>query len=92
MTGLLRVDCFIYNASSLKEKRSVVKKIIDRIKNRFNVSIAETGHQELWQRTEISIAAVNSSQKIVESELTSALKYMESFPELEVANVYYEWY
>lgn len=48
-------------ARSLKQKRKVIKSLIERIHRRFRVSIAETGHHDLHQRSEISIAAVARS-------------------------------
>jgi uncharacterized protein len=48
-------------ARSLKQKRKVIKSLIERIHRRFRVSIAETGHHDLHQRCEISIAAVARS-------------------------------
>lgn len=44
----------VYGCQSLKEKRSVVKSLKDRLHDRFNVSVAETGHHDLWQRAELT--------------------------------------
>src|SRR5699024_8529547 len=49
----LEVECIIYEAQSLKQKRPTVKSIIDRIKNSFNVSIAETDFKNVCQRTKL---------------------------------------
>jgi uncharacterized protein YlxP (DUF503 family) len=92
MIGLLRAECIIYDALSLKEKRAVLKRIIDRLKNRYNISVAETDFHDLWQRTEISIAAVSETRAIAEKELYRALKMIDSFPEIETAQTTFEWY
>jgi uncharacterized protein YlxP (DUF503 family) len=92
MIGALKVECIIYDASSLKEKRAVLQRVIDRLKNRYNIAVSETNYQDLWQRTEISIVAVSSNRVIVEKELNSALRMMDSFPEIETTITTYEWY
>ena len=67
------IDLHLPYSSSLKEKRKTVQAIIARVRKRFNVSISEVDHHELWQRTTIGFAAVSAS--FAESELIlSALK------------------
>lgn len=58
--------------TSLKEKRSVVRSLKDRLHNRFNVSVAETGHQDVHARAEISIALVATDGRFAESVLDKA--------------------
>jgi uncharacterized protein YlxP (DUF503 family) len=47
---------------SLKDKRSVLKSLKDRLHNRFNVSAAETDHQDLWQRAELTVGVVSTDR------------------------------
>jgi uncharacterized protein YlxP (DUF503 family) len=70
--GVISWDLEIVGAQSLKDKRSVIKGLKDRLHNRFNVSAAETGQQDLWQRSEISACVVASDLKVAESVLQSA--------------------
>ncbi len=65
VVGVLRVDLFLYDPQSLKEKRSIVKRILGRCRERFSVSAAETGLQELWQRTELGFVMVASDEDVV---------------------------
>ena len=58
IVGLLTLDLHIPAANSLKSKRMVIKSLIEKIKNRFNVSVAEVDAQNLWQRSVIGIAYV----------------------------------
>jgi uncharacterized protein len=62
----------VFGCHSLKEKRSVVKSLKDRLHDRFNVSVSETGHQDLWQRAELTACVVAGQKKIAESVLQSA--------------------
>ena len=71
--GTLRVEFLVAGASSLKDKRRVVKGLKDRIRHRFNVSVAEVDYQELWQRSAIGVAAVGSDGAFVAQVLEKVL-------------------
>jgi uncharacterized protein len=89
--GLAECECMIYDAHSLKEKRAVLQRILSRLKQKYNVSVAEVDYQDVWQRTKIAIAAVTSSQVSTERELQNALKLIDSFPEIERTITAIEW-
>lgn len=91
IVGLVSCECMIYDARSLKEKRSVLQRILTRMQQKFNVSVAEVGFQDTWQRTQIAICAVASTKKAVEWELSNALKLIDSFPEIEPTITNIEW-
>ena len=91
MIGLLTVEVFIYDAQSLKDKRSVVQKAVNRLRQRFNLAVSETGFQDLWQRAEISMVTVSSDKIIAEKELQRALAMITSITELEVTDSKVEW-
>jgi len=65
IVGLLTLDLHIFESHSLKEKRFVIKSLIDRIKNKFNVSVAEVDANDLWQRSVIGIAFVTNETVMV---------------------------
>ena len=69
--GVISWELEIFGAQSLKEKRSVVKSLKDRLHDRFNVSAAETKHQDVWQRAEITCAVVAGTRQVAESVLQS---------------------
>ena len=54
---------------SLKDKRHVLKSLKDRLHNRFNVSAAETDHQDLWQRAELTVGVVSTDRGHADSVL-----------------------
>lgn len=62
---------------SLKEKRSVVKPLLTRLRQRCNVSVAETGRQDSWQEAEIACAVVGSERRIVDETLRMADRLVE---------------
>jgi uncharacterized protein len=91
MIGLLTVEFFIYEAQSLKDKRSVVQKAVNRLRQRLNLAVSETGFQDLWQRAELSMVTVSSDKIIAEKELQRALAIITSITELEVTDSKVEW-
>jgi uncharacterized protein YlxP (DUF503 family) len=62
---------------SLKEKRGVLKPLTSGLRRSLNVSVAETDHQDLWQRAEIACAAVGSARAVVEETLRAADRMIE---------------
>ena len=71
--ALLTLDLHIPDAHSLKDKRMVVRRLKDRLRANFNVSVSEVEHQELWQRSQISVVTVGSSDSSVRQTLEHAL-------------------
>lgn len=73
-------------------KRAVLKRVITRIRAKFNVSVSEIDYQDTWQRTSFGIAAVSSSRVQTEKELQRVLSFIDSFPEIERTITRTEWF
>jgi len=86
-----RVDCIIYDAQSLKEKRAVLQRIMTRLSQRFNLAVSEIDFQDQWQRTRLGMVTISSSKKVAENEVRQALALIDSFPEIERAKTELEW-
>ena len=69
--GVLTLELKIEGAHSLKEKRHVVKSLKDRLRHKFNISIAEIDYQDVWQHALVSAVTVSSSHVHAESVLQS---------------------
>lgn len=67
--GLLTLELHFPGARSLKDKRQALRSLEQRIRNRFNVSIAEVEHQDLWQRATLAVVSVNTDHTHLESTL-----------------------
>lgn len=91
MIAAAECECLIPNAQSLKEKRAVLQRVMTRLKQKFNVSVAEVDYQDRWQHTVIAIVVVSSSKIAAEKELQKALAFLDSFPELERNSTNLEW-
>lgn len=83
---------FIPTAASLKEKRSVLKSMMDRTKNSYNVSVAEVDYQNLWQRATVALVATASSKDAAEREVRRAIRLLESNPEWEMTELIIDYY
>lgn len=77
IVGAALVELHVQGSHSLKEKRGVVRSLAKRLRNRFNVSVAEVGGQGTWQRAAIGIAATGSSELRVRQHLEQALRFVE---------------
>ena len=92
IVGVMRVRLVLREARSLKDKRSVVKGVKDRLRSRFNVSVAETGFLEARQQAEIGLAAVANERRRVEDVLTRALRHIAGAPGAELASHEIEYF
>jgi uncharacterized protein YlxP (DUF503 family) len=82
--GIIGWELEVIDCHSLKEKRSVLKSLKDRLHNRFNISVAETGHQDLWQRAELTACVVSNARRHAESVLGEADRLVNSEPRARV--------
>lgn len=85
--GICTCEIFIFNANSLKAKRSVVKSIIEKSKNRFNISIAEVGENDKWQKSIIAFSTISNDQKIVEETIEKVINFFDSYSEIEIIKI-----
>jgi uncharacterized protein YlxP (DUF503 family) len=75
--GICTLELHIPYARSLKDKRQVLRSLIDRLR-RHNVSVAEVAHQDLWQRAGIAIAAVGSTRHPLDAMFQGILDEIET--------------
>jgi len=78
VVGVISWQLSIPGCRSLKEKRMVVKSLKDRVRNRFNVSVAETDHQDVWTRAELTVAVVAGGRRQADSVLDRVDQFVES--------------
>jgi uncharacterized protein YlxP (DUF503 family) len=84
VVGVCHIGLFIHDNHSLKGKRQVLKKVVEKVKNRFNVSVAEVGSQDLWQRAEIGLAAVGNDRAFINSFLDRVVDFIENLHIVEI--------
>jgi uncharacterized protein YlxP (DUF503 family) len=74
--GVLRLTLHLPDPGSLKSKRHLLRSAIDRVKARFNVSIAEVGDNDLWQRSVVGVAAVGNDHAFVNETLDKVADFV----------------
>ncbi|MGD8191060.1 DUF503 domain-containing protein [Brevibacillus ginsengisoli] len=92
MIGVIHIELFLPASQNLKEKRAIVKSILSRLRQKFNVSAAEMSYHEQWQRTELVIAAVANEKPFLDKELMSAVRLVEMTPGVELIRSDTEYY
>jgi uncharacterized protein YlxP (DUF503 family) len=85
------VDVRLPQCHSLKEKRAVVKTIVQGASRRFGVAAAEVDHQDKWQRASFGFAAVSGSEAHAREVLEAVERFVWSFPEVEVVDSSLRW-
>jgi len=82
--GVLRLELFLHAPLSLKEKRGVVQKLLGRCRSRFPVSCAETGLQDLWQRSEVGFVMVASDGELIRTIFARVEEEVERLGDVEI--------
>ncbi len=75
--GVLQIELLLRGNTSLKGKRKVLKSIKDRTHNRFNVSVAEIDHNDLWQRAALGICCASNDKVHANRVLSEVVKFIE---------------
>ena len=75
--GCCSIKFFLHGNNSLKGKRRITRILKDRLKNNFNVSVAEIGDQDFWQSLHMGIVAVNSDPKYLEGQISIVVDFIE---------------
>lgn len=84
MVGLSEIELHLPGCRSLKEKRQVIKSIKDRARSRFNISISEVDHHDLWQRATLAIACASITAYQARKILAQVVKQIEGINEVVV--------
>ena len=84
-------DLHVPESRSLKAKRAAVRPIVDGIRHRFHVSVAEVDHLEQWQRAAIGVAVVSGSVTQLEQVLDSIERFVDAADDVEVIDVERTW-
>ncbi len=82
--GACRIKLHIFESYSLKDKRHVVKSLIERLKARYNISIAEIDDLDSWQTALIGFACVSNKTKHVQSVINNVIKFIDNDGRLEI--------
>lgn len=84
VVGAARVELHVHGSQSLKQKRGVVRSITQRLRNRFNLSVAEVGGQDTWQIAVIGLATAANEAETARRRLEKAVDFIEDLHLAEV--------
>jgi len=82
--GISQVELFIPESGSLKSKRFVLKSIKTKIRNKFNVSVAELENNDKWQRSTLGVSIISNDKKIIDSTFNQVLNLIEADGRMEI--------
>lgn len=85
------VDVRIPHSHSLKDRRQVVKSLLDGARQRFQVSAAEVGGQDTWQRATLGFAVVASEARLAEGVVDEIDRFLWSRPDIEILDAATRW-
>lgn len=80
--GILELEIWLSSANSLKDKRRLLKGLIARLRNNFNVSVSEIGYQDQWRKALIGIGIVTNETKFAHRILFRIIEYIKNSKEL----------
>jgi len=84
LIGAMQIELLIPDARSLKEKRMVLKSVKQRLQNKYNISVAEIDHQDLWQRALLGIAMVANEKRFLNEALDKILNFVDDQDQAQV--------
>ena len=86
-TGICKLKLHIPENQSLKGKRRIVKSIISKLRNQYNISIAEVDDQDLWQLATLGISCVSNNGQHIDETITNIINFIaHNYPELEIVS------
>ncbi len=84
IVGLCTVELYLPESNSLKAKRQVLLSVKDRLRDKFNLSVAEVGDQDLWQKAVLAMTCVANEGAYVNQVLDQAINLLRSIPLIEM--------
>lgn len=87
VVSLCEITLHLPGVLSLKEKRSVLKSLLSRLRQRFNISVAEVGEQDKWQASLIAVACVSADNVIAHQLIEQVLHFIDRDDNVEIIRV-----
>jgi len=88
---VVQCELHIPTSRSLKEKRAVLRPIVEGLRHRFQISVAEVGYQDKWQRALIGMAVVSDSYSHASEVVANVERWVWSKPDVEVCSFTTDW-
>lgn len=88
LVGLCQFTLRLHTTQSLKDKRSIVKGLIHRLRNKLNAGVAEVDAQDVWGKAVIALSTVSNNEAVIRGIFRDAESIAEQFPGVEVVDTY----
>ena len=86
VVGTMIIEFYLHENCSLKGKRKIVKSMVEKVKHKFNVAIAEIGSNDKWQKIELGVSTVANDRRHVDSSLANVLSFLDSLYLAEIVD------
>ena len=77
IVAICQIELSLGGVASLKEKRRIIKSVIGRLSNQFNISVAEVAHQDIWQSAVLGVSAVGNDTKFLQRVIEKIIAWIE---------------
>ena len=84
--GILKLELFIPESNSLKRKRMVLHSLKAKLRNNFNVAVAQIGDEDKWQKSTLAIVGVEKDRNNMNSVLSAIINFIEKFNSISLIN------
>ncbi len=91
VVAVLKIALSIPQANSLKDKRRVIKSVKDRLRNGFNVSVAEIGDQDIWRSARLGVAVISEDSSYANGVLSRIQDIMSNLKDAIMTHCELEW-
>lgn len=90
VVAMARLTLLIHDNTSLKGKRKVVKSLVEKVRHRFDASVAEVGDHDLWQKAQIGVALVGNDARLLTTRLDQITSFIDNQHVAEIVDSYVE--
>jgi uncharacterized protein len=84
LVGICQIEIFIPESGSLKSKRFILSSMKARLRNKFNISIAEVDDNDKWQRSTLGVAVVSNERRFIEQVVSQVINTIEADDKVEL--------
>ena len=85
--GVLKASLYLSEPQSLKDKRRIIKSLIEKLNNKFNLAVAETGNLDSWNNSELGIVCISNEASTFGRMIASAISFIENQGTVELTHV-----
>ncbi|MBU1864693.1 MAG: DUF503 domain-containing protein [Candidatus Omnitrophica bacterium] len=89
--GVLKIELHLPMPNSLKAKRAILKRLISRLRNAFNVSVSEVDYCDLWQRSLLGVTIVGNDKRYLNSVMDKVIDVIETIDDVELLQYAFEF-